>query len=235
MEAREEQLWIGYQLGDGGAREQLLRRYMPLAKRQAAIVYASHSHGEIDFGDYLQLAYVGLLEAMQRYKHESAAQFSTYATYRIRGSILNGIPKMTERGDYVSYLRRAQRERTASLLENKSSVAPGLASFYDLVVGIALTYQLDELVAAEGVEVQTEPEPYASRSYDEMQRCLKDVLDHLPERDRQIVYYHYFCQMSFDEIANVFALTRGRISQLHKAALDAIREALRRRQVNGLY
>jgi len=37
------------------------------------------------------------------------------------------------------------------------------------------------------------------------------------------------------DIAELFALTKGRVSQLHKRALDAIRDALRMRRVAEFY
>jgi len=235
VEVQEAKLWIDYHTGNDSAREQLLERYLPLAKRLASVVYALRPVRGVEFGDYQQLAYVGLLEAMRRYRPDAGAQFPTFATYRIKGAILNGIPKMTERGEYVSYLRRSQKDRVESLLEQNGAVAPGLGPMLDLVVGIALTYQLDELAEQGEGEAITDVEPYVSRSYDELQGCLREVLAQLSERDRQVVYYHYFHQMSFEDIADVLGLTKGRISQLHKRALAEIREGLRKRRLTELY
>lgn len=235
MEVQEAKLWIDYHTGNDSARAQLLERYLPLAKRLASIVYSLRPARGVEFGDYQQLAYIGLLEAMRRYRPDVGAQFSTFATYRIKGAILNGIPKMTERGEYVSYLRRSRRDRDESLLEDNGGVASGLGPMLDLIVGIALTYQLDELAEQGEGETLADVEPYVSRSYDELQNYLKEVLAQLAERDRQVVYYHYFHQMSFEDIANVLALTKGRVSQLHKRALAAIREGLRKRRLTELY
>jgi len=216
------------------ARAQLLEQYLPLARRLAAVLYARRAVDHVEFGDYLQLAHVGLLEAMARYRPESEAQFATFATYRIRGSILNGVPKMTEVGDHISYLRRVQRERTRSLLDEGAAPSE-FDALLDLVAVIALTHQLDELAAELEMEAPGEHEPYASRLYDDVQGQLREVLAELPNRERQIIGYHYFHQMRFDEIAEVLDISRGRVSQLHKQALAAVRQALRQRRLSELY
>lgn len=233
MEVQEEQLWLDYRVGDESAREELLRRYLPFAKRVAGHVYSMRYSNEVEFGDYQQLAYIGLLDAMRRFRPELGVQFSTFATYRIKGAIFNGIPKMTERGDYHRYLKEARRDRTASLGGN--SAPSGLEAIRDLIIGIALTYQLDDLAEQDGDGQRGEVEPYASRFYDELQSCLREVVAELPERDQRIIYYHYFYQMSFEAIAVVLELTKGRVSQLHKRALENIRAALSRRKLTGLY
>jgi RNA polymerase sigma factor for flagellar operon FliA len=128
-----------------------------------------------------------------------------------------------------------QRERTDSLLGEQKKPAPGLAGMLELVIGIALTYQIDELLEVDEPNLQHAGEPYASRSYDEMQGRLKEVLAQLPERERKIIHYHYFHQIAFDEIAVLLELTKSRVSQLHKRAIGDIREALRKARLSEFY
>jgi RNA polymerase sigma factor FliA len=227
VEALEEQLWTDYHNGVTAAREQLVSQYLPLAKRLAAGLFARRPSNDVEFGDYLHLAYVGLLEAIQRYRTDSGAQFATFATYRIRGAILNGVPLMTETGDRISYLTRAHRDRADSVLEGQpEAAAASLASLIDMVVAVALTVQLDEVAEQESAEPTAAADPYSSRLYEDTQRRLKRAVESLPERERQIVHFHYFHQMGFDEIAGLLAVTKGRVSQLHKRALDQVRDAL---------
>lgn len=239
MEARagdtlEHQLWHDYRAGDAAARDALLERYLPLAKRLAASLYAKRAVDDIEFGDYLQLAYTGLLEAMLRYRPGEGAQFATFASYRIRGAVLNGLPPMTEAGDQIAARKRQQRERTRSLQGGERPPAQ-LADLFELVVGIALTYQLEELAEAGEPALVDTADPYASREYEEVQRRLRGALDRLPGRARNIVYYHYFHQLPFDEIAALFGLTKGRISQLHKQAIETLRDELRRSRLAEYY
>ena len=51
---------------------------------------------------------------------------------------------MTETGERISYLRRAHRDRAASIMEGTADAPDTLATLLDLVVAVALTCQLDE-------------------------------------------------------------------------------------------
>ena len=238
MEAlqQEQELWADQARGVAAAREKLIQQYLPVAQRVAAGLFATRAVPDIEYGDYLHFAYVGLLEAMQRYRAGGAAQFATFATYRIRGTILNNIPRMTETGDRLSYIRRARRDRAESLLptDAKAAAAPAMASLVDVIVGLALTVQLDEIAETEAVESTPANDPYASREYEDTQRHLRDVLAGLPEREARLVDYHYFQHIGFDEIAEIFCVTKGRVSQLHKRALERVRELMKARRLDEL-
>jgi RNA polymerase sigma factor for flagellar operon FliA len=236
VEPLEQQWWIDYKQGDSGARDHLLEKYLPFAKRLTSILYARRPQGNAEFGDYLHLAYIGLIEAMQRYQYEANAAFSTYAAYRIKGSILNGIPKMSERGEYVSYLRRVQRERTQSLLDVNSRRLLNFSETVELIVNIALTHQLDELAAEiDGGGSDGLSDLYASHSYGELKNHLRSIVVNLPQRDQKIIYYHYFNYMSFDDIAKLLNISKGRVSQLHKRTLSELRTKLHGYGINSSY
>jgi RNA polymerase sigma-B factor len=68
---------------DPAIREQLVRRYLPLA-RYAASRYAHHSE---PFDDLLQVACVGLLKAIDRYDPSRATNFTSYALPTMTGEL----------------------------------------------------------------------------------------------------------------------------------------------------
>ena len=50
----------------------------------------------VAFADYFQYACVGLVEAVDRFEPDRPVLFETFATYRIRGAVLNGLAKESE-------------------------------------------------------------------------------------------------------------------------------------------
>lgn len=52
------------------------------------------------------------------------------------------------------------------------------------------------------------------------------LMTRLPERERHIIRAHYLQEMPFRDIAAEMALSKGRVSQLHKAALELLRQEL---------
>jgi len=234
-EATDRQLWIDNARGDAVARERLVHLHLPLAKSIAATLYARRPGDHVEFGDYLQLAYVGLIEALQRYEPSSEVQFSTFATYRIRGSVLSGVPKMTETGERISFLQRQRRERMRSWIEpGDKPQRTGIGGLLDMIVGIALTVQIEEIAETHAEEPTPLVDPYASRTYQETQRRLRDVIERLKGRERQVIDLHYFHHMSFEDISRSLGLTKGRISQLHKQALESVRHSLQEQHLAEL-
>ncbi len=78
----DEELLQRYADGDVGAREQIARRYMPLARRLAA----KHRNSSEPAEDLEQVAYLGLLKTIDRYQPDRGS-FTGFAVTAIRGEL----------------------------------------------------------------------------------------------------------------------------------------------------
>src|SRR5215217_267187 len=86
---------------DGEAREALLTLHMPYARTIAAVLYGKRVNDGVEFGDYHQLAAVGLLEAMDRFDPARGVQFRTFASRRMQGAVLSGLERLTEKQQQI--------------------------------------------------------------------------------------------------------------------------------------
>jgi RNA polymerase sigma factor FliA len=228
---REQALWRALrEHGDAAAREALLTHHMPYARVIAGKLYAGRTHDEVEFDDYLQFASIGLLEALERYQPERGAQFRTYASTRMMGAVLDGLEKLSERQQQIALRQRmrARDARAASLAEGLGSVrdASLLKEMAGVGIGLALGVLLEGLgMVDSGVEAQA-PNPYDGLELRQMQRRVRELAAGLPEPERRIIRHHYLQGVPFDEIAEQMGLSKGRISQLHRRALQRLREAL---------
>ena len=111
--------------GDAAARDRLVLHYLPFARTLAAVHYRGRIHADAEFDDYLQLARLGLMESVDRYEPERGAQFKTYVAHRIRGALLNGLEKATEKSQQIAARKRLQAERLESV---KSAALDAAAS-----------------------------------------------------------------------------------------------------------
>lgn len=212
---------------DGALRSELIEHYMPLARIVAARLYGVRSERGANFDDYLQYARVGLIEAVDRFDSERGVAFESYSSHRIRGAILNGVAQQSEVAAQRDFWRNRMSERVDSMTA-QSGGNPRSASFADLIeitVGIALGLVLD---AGEGGPIDETPggNPYAAAELEQFSRRVRAVVENLPERERAVVKGHYFDQLEFQEIAQRFSITKGRVSQLHARALARLRELL---------
>jgi RNA polymerase sigma factor for flagellar operon FliA len=101
LSEEELQLWRDRLSDDGTSQAVLVDRYLPFARSIAVDLYKKRFDDTIEFDEYLQYASLGLLEAIQRFDADRKIAFTTYATYRIRGSVLNGLETATERREQL--------------------------------------------------------------------------------------------------------------------------------------
>ena len=221
----ESALWQRYvSAQDSGARSLLIERHLRTAHTVAASLYAKRINDTIDFNDYLQYARVGLIEAVDRFDPSRKVKFATFATYRIRGAILNGVGHATEHAAQHTQRQRAVRERVRSVREGSES-NDAFSAMVDVAISLALGYMLEESgLWRPGGDDQT-ADPYRSLEMKRLILRMGTIVEALPERERLIVRYHYFEHMEFISIGEVLGISKGRISQLHARALKLIRDA----------
>lgn len=215
---------------DATAREHLIARYGGLARRIAIKLYSTRMDDSVPFDDYLQYARVGLIEAIDRYEPGRGASFETFSTHRIRGAVLNGLVHETE-------LKASRSKRQRRLAEREESLAgeviarpenAALEDFVRLSVGLAVGLILDEGV--EGVaDESAHANPYSQVETVQLHARVRQLVEQLPARERQVMQCHYYEQREFQEIGAALGISKGRVSQLHARALARIHEALNAR------
>lgn len=210
---------------DSETRGRLIERYLVATRRIAAALYANRSDNSVDFGDYLQYARIGLLEAIDRYDPAKEANFATFATYRIRGSVLNGIEKATEQLTQRAHYRRMRQERLSSIKEQAdASTADAFARMVDLTLSVAIGHLLEDSGLWMADEADHSSDPYLLFELKRLRERLGILVDALPDRERQIIKHHYFEHKDFMDIAEIMGISRGRASQLHARGLKLLRE-----------
>ena len=221
-------LWQGWRSTQSSeARAKLVECYLPFARMMAAKLYAKRHSDEFEFDDYLQFATIGLIESIDRYDVDSPAQFTTYATKRISGAVLDGVEGLSERQKQISTHRRRIAERTGMAAGNlrgnqaKSNVFDQLA---EIAFGLALGYILDNQGLYLDHELSQPDNQYEAIELRQLQEQLRSLVERLPDRERLLIKYTYFNHMSFETVAQQWGLTRGRIAQLHRNALDRLRK-----------
>ncbi|WP_080406581.1 sigma-70 family RNA polymerase sigma factor [Burkholderia ubonensis] len=215
-------------------REAVFAHYLPYARAIAARLYAGRHRDDVEFRDFVQLACIGLLESIDRFDPARGVTFVTFCTTRVRGAILSGIEKLTDGQEQISFSRRMRLERVVSLQTTDEPVARDpFQALGALAAGLAIGFMLDGtgLVAqpndtAHPDDLRRHDAAYHGIAWRQTKARLVAAVEHLPERTRKIIQYHYFHGLGFEQIADIFGLSKGRISQLHRAALAELRERL---------
>jgi RNA polymerase sigma factor for flagellar operon FliA len=217
------------------SRSELVEFYMPMVKRLATYIYYKRATNEVDYDDYYHFGIVGLLESIDRYQMDGRAIFSTYATYRIKGAIYSGLAKLTEKRAQTDCRSKLMHDRIESL-QNTTDRPEAFEEIVNLTIGLALGYLIQGSYLTDKQSYFAENHPYKHNELDGLKRHIGKLIDVLPEKENIVVTYHYFKNVSFDNIADILELSNGRVSQLHKSALARIRRALKSdNELNFLY
>lgn len=170
-----------------------------------------------DRDDFVQNANIGLLEAIDRYDPGRGIAFQAYAMARVRGSVFNGLRAILGGQGGERY-----QERLETLQGRDEDPFDALVAS---IVGLGIGFLLDDAANAMAVDPQDGLRYAEDR---EIATRLIRALDELPARHRVVVVRHYFEFTPFIDLAEEWGLSKGRISQLHRAALQGLKAALTR-------
>lgn len=232
--------------GNLEAKKQLIEVFLPLVEfvsNRLAIGLPKN----VSRDDLMSYGIMGLIDAVEKFDHRRGLQFETYASWRIRGAIIDGL----RQGDWVprsvrekakrveeayqkleqQYLRSVKDEEISAYL--KVSVQ----EFHQMVQDIAVTTvcSIDDPIREEDSETRLSllvDEKAKNPEYSVNEFFLKEMLaksiERLTEKERTVVSLFYFEDLSLSEIAEVMSLSPSRISQLHSKAILRLRGSLAR-------
>ncbi len=211
----------------------LYERYTPLVRRIAMRTIRTLP-SSITFDDILSAGWVGMAEALQRRAEGMQDEhFEAYASYRVRGAILDYLRVL----DPLSRkLRGASRRITtaASDLTQRLGRMPteeevagelglSLSAYQDLLGEISDAGFARLELGTAGEPVTQDPSPEAAIARTEIQSSVADAISELPERLQLVLGLHYQEECSLREIGEVLGVTESRVCQLHSEAVHLIR------------
>ncbi|MGY0632983.1 RNA polymerase sigma factor FliA [Luteimonas sp. A478] len=210
--------------------------------RRIAHHLAARLPPSVDVDDLIQAGMIGLIEASRSYDANQGAAFETYASIRIRGSMIDEI----RRGDWVprSVHRRA-REAAAAIREieqatGRSATAQEVAERLDIPMTdymrllenaargyvLSLDAHVEDHGESEPVGNQAFPTPHETAVRSEFGRELGNAIGHLPEREQLVLSLYYEQDLNLKEIGAVLGVSESRVCQLHGQAVVRLRGRL---------
>jgi RNA polymerase sigma factor for flagellar operon FliA len=218
--------------GDRSARERLFSEYYPYARSLARRHFLDRKTGDIELGDLCQLAAAGLLEAIDAFDLERGIPFKGFARRRIVGSILDGVSRMSEVRQQQSFRNRVRRERTRSIGIESPKVAAlsgkdALQALIDVAMGLALGFMLEDTsLYRSPTSEQPAVSSYDSLVWKEAVAAVHSALEALPAQEFAVIRGHYLDGLQFEQVAQLLGLSKGRVSQIHRAGLTRLKTRL---------
>ena len=223
-------------------KDDLVKKHLSLVEAIARKVKRTLG-GAMDVDDLVGYGHKGLVEAAERFDGRAGVAFSTFAYYRIRGAMYDGIRAMGwySRADYARY--RAE-ERTNQYLQTQADqegaaraqnpgaaggarpdAAETLASVAEVLSGVA-TIHITSLEAASRVADESLPAPDSAVDTVRLSRRVRDALKTLPDKERQLMELYYFGDKNLEEAGSELGLSKSWACRLHARAVEQLRQRL---------
>ncbi len=238
---RREKLWSDYARTKApDLREQLILEYAPLVKLVAGrlSMYLGYN---VEYEDLCSYGIFGLIDAIDKFDTMKDVKFETYASLRIRGSILDQIRKM----DWIPRTIRQKQRQIDQVMKDIEAREGRPATDEEIAKGMGLTDEeyvkmqsqmkitgvvsLNEFMES-GAEVPADqnsqfrfdgPEEVIEK--EELKKVLGEALSLLTEKERYVITLYYYEELTLKEIANVLEVSESRVSQLHTKALTKMK------------
>jgi RNA polymerase sigma-B factor len=178
--------------------------------------------------DIVQVGYLGLIKAIERFDPDLGFEFTTFATLTVAGEIKR---HFRDKGTAIRFPRRLQelhqsvvrineemknqlgREPTVAELAERLGVTPDDVTEAIEMGPAYVPLSLDQIGS---------PDPELDRV--EMRDVLNRAMEHLTPRERAIMAMRFYEQMSQSEIARRLGISQMHVSRLQRAALEQLRK-----------
>jgi RNA polymerase sigma factor FliA len=203
---------------------------------------AWHVHGRvansIDVEDLIQIGLVALVEAARSYEDRGHA-FATYASMRIRGSMIDALRKSAAIARSAMVQKRAlsaARNQLQSRL-GRSPTAPEMAE----AMGLSIPDYQAAVDTCADVRHESMDEVYSDHSIwfadqgeaadsaierSQMQAALASAIGQLPEREAMVLQLYFVEELNLHEIGAAMDIGAARVCQIKKSATDKLRVLL---------
>jgi RNA polymerase sigma factor FliA len=237
-------------MSDEKEREKLIENYLPLVK---SIVSRMRHHfpDTVESEDLYGIGAKALVLAVNQFDPSKGRSFGSYAGLRIKGSLLDELRRI----DCLPRANRAKArslQATIAELESKykrpvsedevrQELNVGVNEYRKLlketqpVTFVPLDAPIDSNTGDGGTpsslsDVLSDPnETDALEKTESRERVeiLRERIKELPDQQKKIVALYYYEEMKLAEIAQIFGLTEGRISQILSHSIISLRSHFR--------
>ncbi len=237
-------LWQEYSKNPSAVlKEEIITEYAQLVKLVAGRLNM-YLGNNVEYEDLVGYGVFGLIDAIDKYNFDKGVKFETYASLRIRGSILDNIRRM----DWIPRsLRKKQKQidHATIKLENilgRPATDAEIAKELDISdeeyvkwinqTKLLTLTSLEEYIE-QGSELRnesmnnsryTQPERVVEKH--ELRGILAQVIENLLENEKRVIMFYYYEELTLKEISHILGVSESRISQIHTKALKKMKKRL---------
>ncbi|MGH2894850.1 MAG: SigB/SigF/SigG family RNA polymerase sigma factor [Solirubrobacteraceae bacterium] len=235
-----ETLFVRWQQGgDRQARDELVQRFLPLARKLAR----RYSGAREPFDDLMQVASLGLVKAIDRFDLSRGTAFSSFAVPTILGELKRyfrdlGWAVHVPRGAQERAVKVEEAQQLLSARFNRAPTVPELAQYLELDIEDVL----DALETSRAHHASSLDAPYDDgesesvtmvESFGDLDPSLKSAADRvtitaaalqLPPREREVLVLRFVNDLTQTQIADHIGVSQMQVSRILRRAIAHLTE-----------
>ena len=226
-------------------REQIVKNNIPLVKYIASRVIIGKTK-YVQYEDLISYGMLGLMDALGKFDDTKGMKFSSYASIRIKGAMIDELRKnspiskgaMDKLNRYNDAIERLQkllfREPSNHEIAKELGITIDEVADIENNINYISVVSLEDLIFSDEDEMQLSgtikddrsPSPEKALEEKEQIEYLSLGLDNLKEKDKLVLTLYYYEGLTLKEIGNILTVSESRVCQLHSRALVNLRKAL---------
>ncbi len=217
-------------------RDQLIEQYRPYVKNIVNKIIKSLGR-EVDIDDLIGYGELGLIEAAERFEPKFKVNFMTFAYYRIRGAVFDGLRSMgwVSRSLYSKIRYEERANLFLSSVNDRYRSSQGQFSLRDeidqigeVITGLSSIY-ITSIDSNEQLQLSSNhksTDPYKQAELQQARELLRTALQKLPEQERLLIEYYYYHDMTIEQAGKKLGLSKSWASRLHARAIQKLQKIL---------
>ncbi len=240
------QLWEDYfRTRNQALRNELVMHYTGLVRIIALRMRGVYkNYAQLD--DVVNQGIIALIDAVEKYEPERGIKFETFASIKVKGSIIDyiraqdWIPRRLRKLSNDLELTHARlcteldRQPTNAELakamtlttEQLDRVMEQTYNF-NILSYEEVVWQKLSAVSGEPTDDNVEDSPEGALLENELKEQLAGAIDSLNERERTVISLYYYEKLKLKEIADVLGVSESRACQIHSAAIVKMKTTMR--------
>lgn len=228
-------------------KEEIVKRYVPLVKYIASRVIIGKTK-YIEYEDLVSYGIVGLMDAINKFDKSRGMKFSTYASIRIKGSMIDelrknspiskgAVDKLNRYNNAIEDLQKEfGREPTVNEICAKLNISvkdmvevENYINYISIVSLENLIFSGDDDIPIMGtIEDDKSPSPEKILEEKEQLEYLEKALKMLNEKDNLVLTLYYYEGLTLKKIGNILSVSESRVCQLHSRAIIHLRQVMQK-------
>lgn len=228
-------------------KEEVVKKYIPLVKYIASRVILGKQK-YIEYEDLVSYGMIGLMDAINKYDEKKGMKFSTYASIRIKGAMIDEIRKISPISKGAmdklnmynhaieSLQKKLLREPTLEEIVKELNMTIEEVSYIESYINYISIVSLEDVIFSEDEEVslkgyiedKNSPSPDKLLEEKESIEVLGKAIESLNEKDSTVLSLYYYERLTLKEIGKVLGVSESRVCQLHSRAIVNLRAAMKK-------